>query len=176
MIIVVFIILTSITRINSQTITGLDNTSYTEGSAPVYIDQSVGVSGSYGYGGGFLLFDINGSPGDYLNLVSDANPNANGAISVSSGNLYKGNGTGTDLIGSIDNTKNGQNGNDLQINFTSYFSNSSFESGIGGWAIGLQWVDLGVTSIAGYISPEDYIWPSSAGGDAEEPYVATYDY
>lgn len=154
----------------AQTITGLSNSSYTEGGTPYLIDNNVAVSGGSSWGGGYLKYNVtNANVGDQLNMTSGANPNALGAVSVSGGVVYLGTGTSTDPIGSIDATYNGQNGNALQINFSSNFTNSSFENGLGGWTVGNSWVNLGVTSIAGYVTPNDLTNPANAGNDDAAP-------
>lgn len=155
---------------NAQSVSGLSNSSYTEGGAPYIIDNDVVVTGANSWGGGYLLYNFsNANVGDQLNLLSDPNPNVNGAVSHSGGVLYLGNGTGTDVIGSIDPIQNGQNGAGLKVNFSSNFANSSFESGLGGWTVGNSFVNLGVTQIAGFTTPNDPTNPANAGNDDVAP-------
>jgi hypothetical protein len=148
---IVLLVVVTTLEFSAQTITGLNNNTYTEASTPIIIDNNVTLSGGSNYGGGYLLFDLtNGTVNDQLGVTSDANPNASGAISFSGGNMYLGNGSGKDVVGSIDGTLDGSNGKDLKINFTSNFANSSFENGLGGWTVSpnnsSSFVDLGVTS------------------------------
>ena len=169
------VLLTICNFLSAQTISNLSGNTYSEGSNPIILDTDVSVSGGGGYGGGFILFDLtNGDIGDQLNLVSDANPTIDGAISFTNGNLLVGNGTGTTVVGSIDETLNGQNGRDLKINFESNFSNSSFEGGDDGWTVGLERIDLGVSSIAGFVTPNDVTYPANSGGDGDNPIRQSY--
>ncbi|MFC6463210.1 beta strand repeat-containing protein [Paracoccus aerius] len=58
-----------------------------------------------------------------------------GAISVEDGDVYLGNGTGRDRIGSLDETYNGQDGQPLRILFSSPLPNAGFEEGAANWSI-----------------------------------------
>lgn len=142
---------------------------YTEQGAPVPIGQNVTITSDAGspssYGGGYIDFQIDGDPASaLLSLRGDAAPStANGAISIVDGVAYRGNGTTADVIGSVDETLDGTNGH-LRVNFTSPFSNSSFEDGITGWTPMTQQIDLGVTPIAGFPALETGTYPS--GGTA----------
>ena len=108
----------------------------TEGDSPVYVDQNVTVTSSTSFDDGYVRFSVDGAnTGDIFSVVSDANPNASGAISFSGSTVYLGDGSGTTAIGVIDSTENGQNGQPLKINFSSPMANSGFESGTTGWSI-----------------------------------------
>ncbi len=173
-ILILFLSWSSIT-LSQISVSGLTNINWVEGSSqPIQFGSNAIVSGGVTYGGGYLLFDL--EEGDQLGFISSSTPNASGAISYSGSNVYLGNGTSTNVIGNIDPTLNGQNGNDLKINFTGEFSNSSFENGISGWTIGQQMVDLGVTKIAGYTTPNDNTNPAYSGGDGDVPGSANYNY
>lgn len=122
-------------------ITGLDNVSYTENSSAVIIDSSITFSGTVEYSDGELRFSLSdGVSSDQLALTSASDVNAVGAISVSGGDVFLGNGSGRDRIGSIDTVDDGVNGQDLVINFANPLTNSSFEadavgsSTVTGWA------------------------------------------
>ncbi|UAJ79839.1 fibronectin type III domain-containing protein [Leifsonia sp. ZF2019] len=148
--------------------------SYTEQGAPVPIGQNVTITSDSGspstYGGGYIDFQINGDPASaLLSLQSDASPSTvDGAISIVDGIAYRGNGTTADIIGSVDEKLDGTNGH-LRVNFTSPFSNSSFEDGITGWTPVTQQVDLGVTPIAGYPSLETGTYPSGSVAAPQGP-------
>ncbi|MDN4613797.1 fibronectin type III domain-containing protein [Leifsonia sp. F6_8S_P_1B] len=146
---------------------------YTEQGSPVPIGQNVTITSDAGspstYGGGYIDFQIDGdTASSLLSLRSDAAPStASGVISIVGGVAYRGNGTTADVIGSVDENIDGTNGH-LRVNFTSPFSNSSFEDGITGWTPVEQRIDLGVTDLAGFPSLETGTYPS--GGAA--PYGA----
>ncbi|RYZ22533.1 MAG: HYR domain-containing protein [Chitinophagaceae bacterium] len=157
----------------AQTISGLSTAVYTEGAGRIFLQPNMTVTGGTGFGGGYVIFKIaSPSTADQLGLESDANPNASGAISVDAGAVYLGTGSGRTLVGSVDGILNGQNGKDLKVNFTSNFSNSSFEAGLDGWTVINQMVDLGVSSVAGFVTPND---PTPGGGDSDVPLYVTYD-
>ncbi|MGY0216141.1 VCBS domain-containing protein [Endozoicomonadaceae bacterium StTr2] len=110
----------------------------TEGGSPVVIDNDVTVSGGGTYSEGYIRFAFasnEANSGDQLTLNNAANVNADGAISVSGNDVYLGNGTSRDRIGSIDATENGQNGKALKILFSSPLPNSGFENGTADWTI-----------------------------------------
>ncbi|NCI46521.1 HYR domain-containing protein [Sediminibacterium soli] len=163
---------------NAQTITNITNSTYTEHAPAITIHPNFTVTGGDGFGGGYMLFDLtNGSLGDQLGIKSDANPNDLGAISVSGTGIFLGNGTGTNIIGSIDGVLNGQNGQKLRINFTSNFENPSFESGLSGWTVVNQQIFLGQTQLFGFTTPADPTYPSNTRNkDLNVPASATYSY
>jgi len=159
-------------------IANLDPTRFTSGVAPIVLDSNVIVtSSSNKWSGGYLEFvQQNYKTGDVLSLRSDSAPNANGAISVSSGNVYLGNGTSKTQIGAIDATRNGLSGQPLRINFSWPLSpNGDFEDGaladdsIRGWTITDDIVKLGVDPILGRTTPTDPTKPSSSRGDGFAP-------
>jgi hypothetical protein len=151
-------------------VTSVDDMTYTEGSGAVVVDSNITITGGVSYDGQYIRFGLtNGQTTDTLGLNSAANVNASGAISISGVSVYLGNGSGRDIIGTVDGTENGQNGQALRINFVSTFTNSSFESGLAGWTALNQRIDLGVTSIAGFTSPNDATNPANAGNDNVAP-------
>jgi hypothetical protein len=144
-------------------VTSVDDMTYTEGSGPVVVDNNITITGGTSYDGRYIRFTLtNGQTTDTLGLNNAANVNASGAISISGSSVYLGNGSGRDVIGTVDATENGQNGQALRINFVSTFTNSSFESGLTGWTTVNTRIDLGVTSIAGFVTPNDATNPASA--------------
>ena len=154
----------------APTIYNLSAATYTENAAAITLDSDISFSGGSNYGGGYMRFSLgSANSSDQLVLA------AGSGISISGSSVYN-NGT---FIGSIDSTRNGQNGADLQINFQSNFTNASFESGTTtGWTIGTSMVDLGVTSIAGFTSPNYSTMPANSGGnnDGDAPSSASYNY
>ena len=69
--------------------------SFTEGDAAVYVDTAATVSSATPFDDGYVRFSVGSANSeDVLMLTSNANPNANGAISVSGGTVYLGDGSG----------------------------------------------------------------------------------
>lgn len=109
-------------------ISNLDSATFVGGQGPITLDSAINISGGTDYTQGEIRFHLsNASSGDQLVLQSSQTPDANGAISVANGDVFLGNGSGRDRIGSI--TTDGSNGNDLVITFASPLENSGFESG-----------------------------------------------
>ena len=113
-----------------------DSFTFSEGGSPVIIDSDVTFTGGNNYTEGYIRFSVDGATNnDFFTLTSDAAPSAVGAISVVNGDVYLGNGSGRDRIGSIDDVENGQNGNALKINFSSPLPNAGFEEGEQNWNV-----------------------------------------
>lgn len=109
---------------------------YIEGGPPIPVSSGLYFSGGLEYGDGEVRFSLsNGTPDDQLSLTSATNPIAKGAISVdSSGNIFLGNGSGSNRIGSISESENGSNGKALTLHFSSPLTNAGFETGdLRGW-------------------------------------------
>ncbi|MCK9336958.1 MAG: DUF4347 domain-containing protein [Arcobacteraceae bacterium] len=160
-------------------ISGLGDVTFTEDGSAVNPGSNISITNGSSYDGKYIEYSLtNGSSSDQLTLTSDANVNASGAISVDGNNVYLGNGSGKDVIGSIDSTYNGQNGQKLRINFVSSFSNASFETGtITGWTAMNQMINLGSTVIAGWTSQDtsDYSNNANSGGnDNDVPSNGSY--
>jgi Ca2+-binding RTX toxin-like protein len=163
---------------SAPSITGLTAIAFTEGQTAVAVDQGVAFSGGAAFAGGSIRFSV-ASPtaGDQFTLGAAADPNASGAISVSSGVVYLGNGAGRDAIGSVDAMENGQNGQALKINLgvdTGVVTNPSFETDLSGWTIGQDRVILGQTVLNGWTTPNDPTTPPNAGDDAGGIMSMTY--
>jgi PGF-pre-PGF domain-containing protein len=107
------------------------------------IDSDVSISNpdGTGFGGGYIEFSLaNSGIYDDFNVTSSGTPNTNGEISVSGSDVYIGNGTATNKIGTINSTFNGQDGQKLLINFVAETAtlptNNNFETGnTSGWTI-----------------------------------------
>ena len=153
------------------TVSSVDDTTYVEGSGPVVVDNNITITGGSSYDGQYVRFSLtNGQSTDILTLTNAANVNASGAISYSGSSVYLGNGSGRDVIGTIDATENGTAGKALKITFVSTFTNSGFESGsLTGWTAMNQVVNLGTTSIAGFTAPNDGTYTANAGNDDVYP-------
>lgn len=119
------------------TLSTLDDLIYTKGTGATVIDSDFSVSGGSEYTEGSVLFSLTGASGnDQLVLGSASDPNASGAISVSGSEIYLGNGSGKNRIGSIDSTEDGSNGQNLLINFSTPLENAGFETGdTTGWTL-----------------------------------------
>ena len=101
-----------------------------------------------------------------------------GVVSISSdGDIYVGNGQGgSDSIGNIDTTMNGQNGQPLKINI-GQFGNNDFETGsngdttISGWSISNQQIKLnGVSNLGGKPTASDTSFPATVAGGSAAPH------
>ncbi len=99
-------------------------------------------------------------------------------VSISSdGDIYVGNGQGgSDSIGNIDTTMNGQNGQPLKINI-GQFGNNDFETGsngdttISGWSVSNEQVKLnGTTNLGGKPTANDTSFPSPVAAGSAAPH------
>ncbi len=119
----------------TPSLAGLSDLTVTENDPATIIDGSLSLTGNSTYNDGFITFSIAGAEAaDTLALSSETNVNAVGAISVVGTDVYLGNGSGRDLIGTIDSIENGQSGAKLTIRLSSPLVNSGFESGTtAGW-------------------------------------------
>jgi hypothetical protein len=147
---------------STPSVAGFTNLTTTEQDPAAVIDSDVSFSNGHTYSDGYLLFTLSGSTAyDQLVLSSDPDPNVSGAISVSGDDVYLGNGSGTDRIGSIDVTENGVNGQSLKILFSSPLTNAGFETGdTTGWTSYQQ--NYG-TSLNGQSIPYVYSGGSGTG-------------
>ena len=157
--------------LGTPSVTSVDDSTYVEGSGAVIVDNNITITGGSSYDGQYMRFSLtNGQSTDILTLTNAADVNLSGAISYSGSSVYLGNGSGRDIIGTIDSTENGTAGKALKINFVSTFTNSGFESGsLTGWTTMNQVINLGTTAIAGFTSPNDGTYTASAGNDDAYP-------
>lgn len=119
----------------TPTIVDLSDLTVNLGAPATIIAPDISFSGGDSYTDGSITFSLaSATTSDILSIISESDPNAEGAISVSGSDIYLGNGSGRDRIGSIDPVANGQAGADLKILFSSPLENSSFEDGTSaGW-------------------------------------------
>ncbi len=151
--------------------------SYTEQDPPLVIGTGTSVSSGFFYDGQYLEFEISGAtPDENLALQTVGTPaTGNGVVSVVGTAVYVGDGTAAVPIGSIDSVSDGQGGTKLRVNFGSDFRNPGFETGDSGpWTEVEQRVELGVTSIAGFVAADTASYPGNSGGDGDAPVSATY--
>ncbi len=133
--IVMCLLIVSDTIAGTPVISNLSDKAILEGSVAAIYDGDVSFSGGTSYVDGFVRFSLAGSgANDQFTLTNDADVNASGAISLVGTDVYLGNGSGRDRIGSIDATENGQNGQPLKILFAIPLVNAGFETGdLTGW-------------------------------------------
>ncbi|MGF2948856.1 fibronectin type III domain-containing protein [Microbacterium alcoholitolerans] len=147
-------------------------TAYTEQAEPVLVGEDVSVSGGSAFGGGYVDFAVvDGTPDETLSLHGVSAPDITaGAVSVVGDAVYLGSGSSAEVIGSIDPTRAGSDGN-LRVTFTSPFANPSFEEGTGidGWTAIQDRIDLGVTSIAGFPTVDRSTYSGLNAGYPERP-------
>lgn len=159
--------------------TGLGNSSYTENSAAVNVAPSVSYSSGADFAGGYI--ELDGSDlraDDVLSLKSASNINAVNAVSLAGDSVFLGDGSKRNLVGKVDATHNGQNGNKLRINFDTSFKNGQFESGsFDGWHVtnGYHALpgDTGttITATASVVSASAAGAPSSSDGYVAQLYI-----
>lgn len=150
---------------------------YIEQDTPIAIGESILVGGSETYDGQYVEFAVGSPQGtESLTLTTDETPaTGQGAVSLVNGTVYLGDGAQAEAVGTVDDARDGTSGQPLRINFSSPFTNASFESGdLTGWTVMEQWINLGVTSIAGFVPTDTATYPIDSGGDGDAPQSATY--
>ncbi|MBL4919002.1 DUF4347 domain-containing protein [Szabonella alba] len=151
-------------------------TPYTENAAAVQIDPTLALAPTGvgdDYSGGSLLIEGSGAAGETLGFMQSGSPDFTlGAISVVGAGIYRGTGSGAEVIGGVDAVKNGQNGADLLVNFSVGFTNGTIDAGtpgstdIEGWVVGMTQIVMGSSEIAGWTTPVDTTYPgSNSNGD-----------
>ena len=106
----------------AQSISSVNNNTFNEGGGSIIIDSDVSVSGDDNFTGGYLIFDItNSTPNDVLSVATG------GSLTISGEYVY----WSGSRVGKVHSTYNGQNGNDLRIDFSAEVpvNNSGFETG-----------------------------------------------
>ena len=132
-------------------ISGLTPVVYLEQGPAVALGEQVTVTGGGSYADGYLEYAITGATAsETLGVITQAQPSmVDGQVTVVGGNVYLGTGGDFKQIGSVDATRNGQNGMPLRINFSSPLENSDFSGGLQpngdpvGWTINKQVITLG---------------------------------
>lgn len=151
----------------TPTVAGGGTVPYTIGDPATSIGTGLTVSGGTAYDGQYIEFSIASSAtSDILTLrtVSVADTST-ATVSIVGTVAYVGDGTTARQIGTVDLTNNGTSGRPLRINLAESFTNSGFEVGDStNWTFMNQRIDLGTTTINGYVSDDsqnDYS-PTSA--------------
>ena len=163
--------------LGTPTITNLDtNISLTENDALFALDTDItinsGTSSGDKYEGGWLEFSLDdGTSTDFLRFTDDGSASTeNGKVSIVNSIIYVGNGTGAAILGNVDSTKNGLNGNPLRINISNKFQNGDFESNDGAsfsnWQVIEDHIIFGTTTIGGLNTPNDSTFPTPTGSRA----------
>ncbi|MEQ8840182.1 MAG: S-layer homology domain-containing protein [Acidimicrobiales bacterium] len=152
------------------TIGGLTDHEYTEQDPAFLAAPGITINGGNAYDGEFMDFSLDSQQAEeILALQSVETPDVtNGVVSVVGTSIYLGDGAAATVIASIDGVFNGTNGQKLRINFTSDFQNPGFETDGGstnGWTLVEGVVDLGVTELAGFTSPDSADYPANSGGN-----------
>ena len=153
-------------------VTGTGTFTYGEQDPAMVIGTGVQIADGTSYDGKYVDFEITGATSDEtLSLLSASTPDVTaGAVSVVGSSVYLGDGTGASPIGSLDATYNGQAGQKLRVNMTTDFENSGFETGdLTGWTPMNQFINLGVTTIAGFTSPDTATYPGASPDDNAAP-------
>lgn len=144
---------------------------YTERGAATAIGSGVTVSGGSSYDGGSVSFSIGSATStEALSLSTTSSATTtSGAVSIVGRKVYLGNGSGADVIGQVSSTADGAAGQALTVNFTSPFGNASFETGdLTGWTALNQVINLGATSIDGYVPTDTSTYPSNTGSRQDD--------
>ncbi|MEH6671012.1 VCBS domain-containing protein [Halopseudomonas sp.] len=116
-----------------------DSVTFTEGGDPITIDAGITFTGGGDYREGYIRFTVeNPAAGDQFVLQDAADVNTSGAISLIGTDVYLGNGTSRERIGSVDSVENGVNGQPLKILLSSPLPNSGFEEGEADWTLSDQ--------------------------------------
>lgn len=187
----------------TPTVGGGANVAYTENADAVLAGAGLTVANGMSFDGKYIEFAI-GSPeaADVLSLQKVQTAiTTNDVVSVVGSQIFIGDGVNANPFASIDETRNGTNGQPLRINFSSAFGNSGFENAttgaitidagntsvpsistrLPGWTIvGIgnanHYIDLGVTSLGGYVSVDtNNTYPINAPNeDNNKPASATF--
>ncbi len=148
----------------------LSDFSYTEDSGAVVVDSNMTISGASDFRGGYIEFSLTGgTTTETLGLVTSGSAStAAGVVSIVGSAVYRGTGSASEIIGSVDSTYNGLNGQALRINFSNGFVNGSFQTGSNGDTVITGWTSVdgrirldGSYQIAGQPTPVDTAYPAS---------------
>ena len=161
--------------LGAPSISNLDtNIAYTENAGLGALDTDITISGGTTtagdkYEGGWIEFSLStAQTTDILKFTDDGSASTvNGQVSIVNSIIYVGNGTGAAILGNVDSTKNGLNGNALRVNISNKFQNGNFETNDGSSQFG-NWqiydsgpIYFGTTKIDGLDTPTDTTPPKS---------------
>lgn len=161
--------------VDAVSVTGLDDYDhYLEGSGFVNVDDEITVAGGGDFTLGYIEFSIdNATANEFLDLQnSPAISDIDGTVSVLDSTVYRGTGSGHEVIGNFDPTFNGEDGQPLRVNFNNFFENGDFSEGSNGSVTITGWTSQvnegvsgfarldGVYEIAGQPTPVDTTYPA----------------
>lgn len=154
---------------------GTPSVTYTEDQPAVIINSQMLVDYNDTMAEGYIEVNLtNQTIYDKLDLnKSTSASTTNQEITAVGSSLYKGNGTDSIVIGSINGIYDG-NGKTLKIDFANKFTNGDFNTGsngdttVAGWTIVNSQVKFGVDTILGYATPTDTTWPTNASTEQLE--------
>ena len=118
---------------------------YTEGGDPVAVAPDVVITSSGTFADGYIEFGIADSESeDRLFLPEGETPDTTeDAITVIGAAVYLGSGSTYKQIGTVNSSKDGQNGRPLRVDFSAALPNSSFDDGLNGWTVNKNVLKLG---------------------------------
>ena len=158
--------------------------SYTEGDGVVPLTHDTSVYDGTDYTGGYLEFNItNSTVNDQLSLSNDGSTSTvDGVTTIVNNVVYLGDGTIAKVVGSVDGSSNGVNGQPLRINLAPAFDNGDFATGTDGDTVITGWTTVdtgpiyfGTDTIAGLPTPIDGTIPGPSPGDTNIPnFLGTY--
>ena len=167
------ILLLSLSFAATPSISNLSNSSYVEQGSAYILDSNISFSSGTDYASGYIEFSVStATTSDFLTLSTVGSASTtNGVISIVGTTVYYGNGSTAVIIGNVDGTYSGQNGQNLKINFSNNFVNGDFQIGADGDTSFAGWTSMNVTEvrldgsyqIAGQNTPVDQTWPGSNG-------------
>ena len=103
-----------------------------------------------------------------------------GQLSLVGDILYEGTGTSAIIVGRVDGSKDGLNGEPFKFNLNYEFENGDFEDGsvgdttIPGWQVYNKQIRLnGNSTVAGHPTPDDTVFPANVDTGQNAPYDAT---
>ena len=103
-----------------------------------------------------------------------------GQLSLVGDILYEGTGTSAIIVGRVDGSKDGLNGEPFKFNLNYEFENGDFEEGsvgdttIPGWQVYNKQIRLnGNSTVAGHPTPDDTVFPATVDTGQNAPYDAT---
>ncbi|MEO5840858.1 MAG: hypothetical protein ABIQ73_14805, partial [Acidimicrobiales bacterium] len=156
-------------------VTGNGTFTYTQGDPALNIGAGLNIAGGTTYAGEFIQFAVDTPTlNETLSFISVVTASvATGVVSIVGSDVYLGNGTTADVVGSIDATDDGAAGRPLRVNFVdaleSVVVNPGFENGLTGWTVMDQVIDLGVTNIASCPSIDTSTYPAPVTNSDNNP-------
>ena len=118
-------------------VSNFGNVNYVERATPISIAQNVQIANGNNFADSWIEYEItSAATSETLSVIRSVSPiNTIDVVSIVGNNVHIGNGTGNKIIGTIDPTFNGLNGQKLRINFSSPLTNSGFTAPITGNSI-----------------------------------------